>query len=70
MKKFLTRWLSYLSRYTYIRISDNFDLSINDGQNISIYDCRYCFFIRRRKGDDANIVALYLNTSVQMINKQ
>ena len=63
---FLIRWNGAFSE----RISDDLDLFINDGQNRSIYVYRHSFISdRRRKGVDANIVALHSNTSVQMINQ-
>ena len=70
LRKFLTRCLCYLFRNTFIRISDDLDLFVKDGQNRPIYVYRHSFISdRRRKGVDANIVALHSNTSVQMINQ-
>ena len=55
---------------TFERISDDLDLFVKDGQNRPIYVYRHSFISdRRRKGVDANIVALHSNTSVQMINQ-
>ena len=57
-------------RKNFERISDDLDLFVKDGQNRPIYVYRHSFISdRRRKGVDANIVALHSNTSVQMINQ-
>lgn len=57
-------------RKNFERISDDLDLFVKDSQNRPIYVYRHSFISdRRRKGVDANIVALHSNTSVQMINQ-
>ncbi|MDP6440491.1 MAG: hypothetical protein QGF61_02145 [Pelagibacteraceae bacterium] len=57
-------------RKNFERLSDDLGLFVKDGQNRPIYVYRHSFISdRRRKGVDANIVALHSNTSVQMINQ-
>ena len=57
-------------RKNFERILGDLDLFVKDGQNRPNYVYRHSFISdRRRKGVDANIVALHSNTSVQMINQ-
>ena len=58
-------------RKNFVRLSDELGLyEIEDGRKRPIYVYRHSFISdRRRKGVDANIVALHSNTSVQMINQ-
>ena len=57
-------------RRNFERLSDDLDLFVKEGQNRPIYVYRHSFISgRRKKGVDANVVALNSNTSVQMINQ-
>ncbi len=57
-------------RKNFERLSDNLGLFVKDGQNRPIYVYRHSFISsKRKKGVDANVVALHSNTSVQMINQ-
>ena len=57
-------------RKNFERLSDELGLFVKDGQNRPIYVYRHSFISgRRKKGVDANVVALNSNTSVQMINQ-
>ena len=57
-------------RKNFERISDNLKLLVKDGQNRPIYVYRHSFISgRRKRGIDANVVALNSNTSVTMINE-
>ena len=57
-------------RKNFERLSDDLDLFVKEGQNRPIYVYRHSFISgRRKKGVDANVVALNSNTSVQMINQ-
>jgi len=56
-------------RKNFERLSNQLDLFVKDGQNRPIYTYRHSFISgKRKKGIDANVVALHSNTSVQMIN--
>jgi len=56
-------------RKNFERLSNDLGLFIKDGQNRPIYTYRHSFISgKRKKGIDANVVALHSNTSVQMIN--
>ena len=57
-------------RKNFERLSDELGLFVKEDQNRQIYCYRHSFISRRRKkGVDANVVALHSNTSVQMINQ-
>ena len=57
-------------RKNFERLSDELGLFVKDGQNRPIYVYRNSFISgRRKKGIDANIVAINSNTSVTMINR-
>ena len=56
-------------RKNFERLSDDLDLFVKDGQNRPIYTYRHSFISsKRKKGVDANVVALHSNTSPQMIH--
>ena len=56
-------------RKNFERLSNVLGLFVKDGQNRPIYTYRRSFISsKRKKGVDANVVALHSNTSVQMIN--
>ena len=57
-------------RKNFERLSDELGLFVKDGQNRPIYVYRHSFISgRRKRGVDANVVALNSNTGVPMINQ-
>ena len=57
-------------RKNFERLSDELGLFVKEGQNRPIYVYRHSFISgRRKRGVDANVVALNSNTGVPMINQ-